>query len=257
MDVAKAGGRSVHLSSKLGHGKTQLKHMLATIHQPNFFPWLGFFDKVRRADVFILLDDVAYPRAGSGGMGSWANRVRLNIQGKAQWVGAPLKRLSLGAPIRDAVVDDSQPWRAKLVKTLITNYGRAANFSRAMPLIESLLFSGEANLAAFNAAAIARIAANLGLRPHFVAQSELPHSGKGTELLITLIKATGCDAYLAGGGAQGYQEDELFDTHSIRLEYQTFVPRPYGPPHSFIPGLSVLDYLMHDGRPLLEAFPGK
>ena len=33
---------------------------IVAIHQPNFFPWLGFFDKIRRADVFVFLDDVSY-----------------------------------------------------------------------------------------------------------------------------------------------------------------------------------------------------
>ena len=227
---------------------------LVAIHQPNFFPWLGYFDKIRRADYFVFLDAVDYPRAGSGGMGSWVNRVRLDIQGEARWVGAPLKRLPLGAPINHAVIDDSQPWRIKLIKTLTTNYSRAANYRRIVPLIERLVLSSETNLSAFNMAAIRAIAAHLGLAPRFVTQSELSCAGKGTELLVTLIKAVGCDGYLAGGGADAYQEDELFGAHSIRLIYQGFAPRPYRPPDRFIPGLSVLDYLMHDGRQLSEAF---
>jgi hypothetical protein len=228
--------------------------MLAAIHQPNFFPWLGFFDKIRRADVFILLDRVAYPRAGSGGMGSWTNRVRLAIQGEAHWIGAPLRRLALGAPVSEAIIDDTQPWRVKLIKTLNTNYRRAANFAPAMALIEPLIMTAETNLAGFNIRAIQAIAAHLQLSCRFVVQSELPHQGQATELLIALVKAAGCDAYLAGGGAGGYQQDKLFAANALSLVYQGFAPRPYGPTGSFIPGLSVIDYLMHDGRPLMAAF---
>ena len=35
------------------------------IHQPNYLPWIGYFDKMRTADVFVLLDAVQYPRARS------------------------------------------------------------------------------------------------------------------------------------------------------------------------------------------------
>jgi hypothetical protein len=233
------------------------RRMLAAIHQPNFFPWLGYFDKIRRADIFILLDQVAYPRAGSGGMGSWANRSLLNIGGEPRWVGAPVRRVPLGTPIRDVAIDDTQPWRTKLVRTLATYYNRAAHYSRAMRLIESLILARETNLAAFNAAVIRAIAVHLEIETRFVRQSDLTAEGHGTELLINLVKAVGCDAYLAGGGAGGYQEDHLFPAHSVELVYQNFAPRPYGPADRFVPGLSVIDYLMHDGRPLAEAFQEK
>jgi hypothetical protein len=229
--------------------------VLAAIHQPNFFPWLGFFDKIRRADVFIFLDGVAYPRSGSSGMGSWTNRAQVRIQGEARWIGAPLRRLPSGASIAEARIDDAQPWRTKLIKTLVANYRRAKNFEGAMALIEPLVFQTETNLAAFNIEAIRRIAAHLRLESRFVSQSSLAHEGSATELLISLVKAAGCDAYLAGGGAAGYQRDELLAEAKLRLVYQGFVPLPYGQPETFLPGLSVIDFLVNDGRPLAEAFP--
>ena len=65
-------------------------------------------------------------------------------------------------------------------------------------------------MAAFNIAAITAIAACLGLSSRFVRQSSLPYSGSATELLISLVNAVGGSAYLAGGGAAGYQDDALF-----------------------------------------------
>jgi hypothetical protein len=225
---------------------------LVAIHQPNFFPWLGYFDKIRRADVFIFLDAVDYPRAGSGGMGSWTNRVRIAVQNEARWITCPVRRVPLGRPIREVAIDDRQPWRLKLIKTLRANYGRAARFESAMSLIEPLIMHNEGNLATANIAAIKAIAAHLGLATRFVRQSDLTYEGKATELLIALVRAVGGTGYLSGGGAAGYQQEQLFRQDGVELVFQAFSPKPYGPTDTFIPGLSVIDYLMRDGRRLLE-----
>ena len=102
-------------------------------------------------------------------------------------------------------------------------------------------------------AAIERISAWLGLDVHFCKQSELSHEGAATSLLISLVRACGGDAYLAGGGASGYQDDGLFAESGIDLVFQRFVPTPYGDRRRWLPGVSVIDYLMHDGRPLADA----
>ncbi|RYE29208.1 MAG: wbmP [Hyphomicrobiales bacterium] len=227
--------------------------MLVAIHQPNFFPWMGYFDKIRRADVFIFLDAVDYPRAGSGGMGSWCNRVQVNIQEEARWVTCPLKRATLGTPINAIAIDDGQPWRAKLLRTLDANYRKAAHYHHAMALLEPLIVSPNNNLATFNIAAIQAIAHYLGMETRFVRQSSLSGEGRATDLLISLVRAVDGQAYLAGGGAGGYQQDEAFAAARMDLVYQGFEPRSYGKETKFIAGLSIIDYLMHDGRPL-DAF---
>lgn len=228
---------------------------LVAIHQPNFFPWLGYFDKIRRADAFVFLDAVDYPRSGSGSMGSWSNRVRLAVQGEARWVNCPVQRMPLGSPISDAIIDDRQPWRDKLLKTLDANYRRAPGYAATLALIEPLIRLAETNLATFNIQAIKAIAGHLGATTRFLRQTELMHSGSSTSLLVSLVNAAGGDAYLAGGGARGYQENHVFADGAVRLVMQGFTPRPYGDHARFIPGLSIIDYLMWDGRPLAEAFP--
>jgi hypothetical protein len=228
--------------------------MLVAVHQPNFFPWLGYFDKIRRADAFVFLDEVAYPRKGSGGMGSWVNRVQLCVQGAARWVTCPVKRVQLGTPILAVEIDDGQAWRTKLQKTLAANYGRATFFDETMTFLRPLIENPESNLAELNMAAIQAIAARLGVATQFRRQSDLRYEGAATSLLISLVREMGGDSYLAGGGAGGYQEDEAFKDAGIKLVYQRFVPHPYGNLARFLPGLSIIDYLMHDGRPLEEAF---
>lgn len=222
--------------------------MICAIHQPNFFPWLGYFDKIQKADVFVFLDEVQYPKSGSGS-GSWVNRVKIDIQGAAKWVGCPLQHKHGSFPIRQAEIDETQPWRKKLLRTLEMNYKRAPAYTEAMALLTPLITYSAENLADFNIRAIRSLSAYFGMSSEFVCQSELSVSGHATELLIAITKKVGADSYLCGGGAAGYQDDELFIASGVKLVYQNFVPRPYGPEARFLPGLSIIDYLMYGLEP--------
>jgi hypothetical protein len=215
--------------------------MICAIHQPNFFPWLGYFDKIRRADVFVFLDEVAYPKSGKG---SWINRVRVDVQGRPTWFGCPVRRPPGTQSIRNVEIDDAQPWRRKLLRTLEVNYKSAPGFARAIELLQPLLDYPTGRLAQFNEHSVRSIAAALGLECRLVRQSQLAVVGTGTRLLIEIVKAVGADAYLCGSGAAGYQEDALFAPSGIELVYQNFAARPYRDPESLLPGLSVIDYLM-------------
>ena len=217
--------------------------MICAIHQPNFFPWLGYFDKIRRADVMIFLDDVAYPRSGSG-MGSWSNRVKIAVQGRAHWIGCPLRRYS-GVKMIHEIVIGRGPWREKIRRTLDINYRRDPGYASTIEIVDPLLNFETDSLVEYNINAVTTLAVALGLTTtKYYKQSEMGVTGASTQLLVDLVRSARCDAYLAGGGAGGYQEDDLFSANGVELIYQNYSPAPYGPPETFIPGLSVIDYLM-------------
>jgi hypothetical protein len=220
---------------------------LVAIHQPNFFPWLGYFDKIAQSDFFVFLDEVNFPKH------SWVNRVRLNIQHEARWTTCPVRRATWRGSIAGVEIDDDKPWRDKLLKTLDANYRRAARFTETMALIEPLIRSNVTRLADFNISAVTAIARELRIATTLLRQTELPHAGASNDLLASLVKAAGGDTYLIGGGADDYHDVTKFEAAGLRVLRQDFVHSPYGPTGHFIPGVSVIDYLMHDGRPLGSA----
>ncbi|MEM8915344.1 MAG: WbqC family protein [Pseudomonadota bacterium] len=218
---------------------------VCAIHQPNFFPWLGFFDKIHRADVFVLLDDVDYPRAGSGGMGSWTNRVKVNVQGQAKWVGCPIDKASSGGAIQQVRISPDPHWKRKLIRTLAMNYKRASRFNDAMTLLEPIIDCDLELISDYNINAIEKVSDALAINTKLVRQSSLGTQQSSTDLLIEICRHVGAGAYLAGGGAGGYQEDEKFSEAGLDLVEQNFAPFKYGDETDFIAGLSVIDFLMH------------
>jgi hypothetical protein len=215
---------------------------ICAIHQPNFFPWLGYFDKIARSDVFVFLDSVKYPRAGSGGMGSYSNRVKIAQNQEAVWFGAPVSKKSSSGLICEARFAD-QPWREALLNKLKVFYRKAPAAKDMLAIIEPLLLNETESLSEFNISSIVAISQALGQRTKFIRQSELATTKASTELLIEIVQGVDATTYLAGGGAGGYQEDDQFACANIDLVYQNFSPMPYGDPTHFIPGLSIIDYL--------------
>ena len=92
--------------------------MIVTIHQPNFAPWTGYFDKMTKADVFVLLDTVPFTKGG------FQNRVKIKGPGGPQWLTIPVHTKGrLGQLTRDVETNELKPWRGDHVKTLQTLYG--------------------------------------------------------------------------------------------------------------------------------------
>ena len=99
---------STGVEQVLGHVAT-----LVAIHQPNFLPWLGYFDKIARADVFVMLDSVQFAKTG----GTWSNRVQMLVGGQATWLTMPIVRSYHGVrTYRQMEIDEEQSWRKKLLE---------------------------------------------------------------------------------------------------------------------------------------------
>jgi hypothetical protein len=220
---------------------------IVAIHQPNFLPWLGYFDKIARADIFILLDNVQFPKTG----GTWINRVQMAVHDAPAWVTVPIKRAYHGTRlIREMEINNDIPWQVKLLKTIQINYGRAPYFSVVYPFVADLIEQQYGLLSEFNICSIKRVMEKLGFETSkLVLGSDLAVDGSATQLLINLTKSVGSNAYLAGGGAGGYQEDRLFADQGVKLVSQNFQHPSYPQfnTQKFVPGLSIVDVLMNCG----------
>ncbi len=220
---------------------------IVAIHQPNFFPWLGYFDKISRADLFIVLDHVQFPKKG----GTYSNRVQLVVNGQAAWLTMPIVRAYHGfRRINEIQIDNTQPWRTGVLKTIQMNYSHTPFFKLIFPFLAELVNNPTDSLVEYNLSAINSLAASLGIdTSKSILSSTLSVEGHATDLLVSIVKAVGGTTYLCGGGAPRYQQDEKFAEAGIELVYQNFRHPVYRQRNTqeFIPGLSIIDALMNCG----------
>ena len=223
-----------------------MENKICAIHQPNFFPWLGYFHKIKHSDVFVILDDVQHPKKG----GTWLNRVAINVKGEKAWLTAPIVRQSGLWKVNETEFQKSN-WRDKLIRTLQVNYAKCSFYNEYSDLIYKLIRFPSDNLVEYNVNAISQICNILliDFNEKAVYQSGLATNSNATELLIELVKKVDATTYLCGGGADGYQEDEKFLEKGVQLEYQYFQHPEYNQAtnENFVSGLSIIDALFNVG----------
>lgn len=220
--------------------------MNVVILQPSYVPWRGYFDQIRRADLFIFYDDVQYDKHG------WRNRNQIKTAQGKQWLTIPVhtKGVTEGIPIKDVRIDWSKPWAKNHLKTLTISYNRSPCFKNYLPLLESLYGRQDVYLADFTIATTIALSHELGINStRFLRSSELPEvHGLKTERLIQILKKVGAAHYISGPSARDYIEPEKFAEAGITLEYMEYnypeYPQLYPP---YDPFVSILDLLFMVG----------
>lgn len=217
--------------------------MKLAAHQPQYLPWLGFFDKMDRVDRFVLLDVVQYRK------NEWQNRNRIRTPDGWQWLTVPV-HYRFPMSIREVMLDDEDVrWRRKHREALRIHYARSPFRAALLPALEDLLDEPHDNLAALNVRMVRLLAGLLGARTPISLASEVPGLPEGADArLIALCRHFGCSDYLAGAGGADYMDMESYRRAGVRVGFQDFrhpvYPQAYP---GFEPHLSAVDLLLNCG----------
>ncbi|HAH50368.1 MAG TPA: hypothetical protein DCL80_03540 [Balneola sp.] len=230
--------------------------MIVTIHQPDFMPWFGFFNKINRADKWVLLDHTENnPREAA----FWGRRVKILINGEPQWLSItldkPKEKGVVGIPINEMTINTQNPkLLSKNRKTIHLAYKKAPYFEQFVYLIDNYFDSNELSMMKRNMAFITEVMNVLGINTEIVKSSSMEIDSSSTQLLVDIVKHENGNSYLCGTGAGGYQDDALFEKNNIELLYNEFNHPEYEQLRSdvFHPGLSIIDMLFMKGDEFIK-----
>jgi hypothetical protein len=212
--------------------------------QPGYLPWLGYFDLMRSADVFVVYDDVQFDKHG------WRNRNRVKCEHGLQWLTVPVRHHGLGKPrILDVEVDSSKEWARKHVATIRQCYAHAPNLEPYASELEETLAMPWRRLVDLDLAVSALLAGWLEVEATIARSSEIGGGGSRSERLLGLCLGLGADRYRSGEAAREYLDVELFHRNGVEVEWQNLdhpvYPQQHGP---FVSHLSALDVILNCGE---------
>ena len=218
--------------------------MILSANQPYFFPFPGFFYKAYLSDIFVILDNVQFPRGTT-----WINRNRFKNDQGSLWMTVPVKKKGLGFQKIDAVrICYDGRWPKKHLESLKNAYSRAPYFKVHIGFLEALWSTKFEKLIDLNHRAIRYLMQQLKIETKVILSSELGIRSTGDKLLIEICEKMGASRFLIQSAAQKYLDADRFADAGIRLtqfkQPLLIYPQLWG---SFIPNLSALDLIFNCG----------
>lgn len=223
--------------------------MIVAAHQPHYIPWLGYLDKMAKADLFVVMDDLKF--AGR----NFHNRQRLKLVSGATWLTVPIAHGSATDRILDqriaAMCGNRAHWQWRHWRMLEVNYGHAPYFATYADELHHVFTRPWKNLIDLDLHMLELARRWFDIRTPIVRSSQLRLAGTRTDRLVDLCKRVGASAYLTGsGGSTQYLDAEQVGRAGIRLIWQHFDHPEHEqryPSTGFTPRLGFLDLLLNCG----------
>lgn len=220
--------------------------MIVSIMQPAYLPWLGYFDRLARSDLHIVLDSVPL---GHQNRTNFTCRNRVRTVNGASWLTVPVRKGSDLEPIDNVVLADDAGWPRKHWETLRHAYGRTAHWHALSEALSGCYATAWTQLAPLLHDSTTRLSALLGVHTPTQRASALGVTGSKSALILSICRAVGATTYLSGPFGRDYLDGVAFADAGIAIAYHDYAHPAYsqGAHAEFLPYLSVVDLLAHCG----------
>lgn len=211
------------------------------VMQPYLFPYLGYFQLINAVDTFVIYDDVNFIVRG------WINRNNILVNGQAHLISIPLVKASQNRIISDTALDPDTKWKARLLKTVEAAYRKAPEFEKVFPLFIDLLNDSCEGVSDLNYQAIKAVCDYLSINTTIIQSSSVYQNGnlKGQHRVLDICLQNNAQVYINPIGGKEIYDRTVFTDKEIEICFLKTQFSPYPQFNfEFIPGLSILDYLM-------------
>ena len=215
-------------------------------HQPNYIPYLGFFDKMVQSDIFVINDDSQFSK------GDYHNRNRIRIDKGWKWLTVPVEMAKM--PINtikiknEVLTPKGLTWAEDHLNNVWLHYKDTPFYSTYEGELQQIYGAEYESLVDVNMAVIEFLRHAFGIDTRVVFTSEMGCPSKSTQRLVEIVQALDGDVYLSGPGARAYLDLSLFDRAGIKVVFQEFKHPTYGQRYpGFEPNMGAIDALFNTG----------
>ncbi|MFA9462560.1 WbqC family protein [Thiohalorhabdus methylotrophus] len=227
--------------------------MIVSINQPAYLPWLGYFDRIAKSDLHIVLDHVQFEK------NSMVPRNKIRTPQGWTWLTVPVltKGRSSEATIQDIGVNNQASWGKKHWKALQANYARAPHFAPHKSFFEDVFQETWEQLFPLLERTNGYLMDAFNISTPLVRSSELRPKERKSELVLELCKKVEATTYISGPFGREYLNLPAFEAAEIEVVFHDYPHPEYNQVFDgFEPYMSAIDLLFNygpDSRGVLDS----
>ncbi|AKB62442.1 WbqC family protein [Methanosarcina mazei] len=220
--------------------------MIVAIHQPNYLPYLGFFDKMMKADIFVIYDDAQFNKE------DFQHRNKIRIYHGWKWLTVPVEKKPIPIneiKIRNEITTKNIKWSDAHIKYIEDEYKKSDYYLTYKTDLEKIYRKSYGKLIDLNMEIISYLKDAFDIDTKIIFSSKFGFESTSTQKLIDIVEALEGDTYLSGSGGRNYLEISLFKNRGIEVNFQDFKHPIYRQTYrDFIPNMSAIDALFNTGK---------
>ena len=219
--------------------------MIVSINQPAYLPWIGYFHRIYRSDVHIVLDNVQFEK------NSMINRNKIRNLNSWEWLTVPVKTKNKfkKLDIKNLEIDNNTRWRSKHLKKIIFNYSKTKYFKEHENFFKKIYEKEWLKLFPLTQFINEYIIDVLKINTKIIYASELDPKLSKSEMILELCKKVGAKKYISGPFGRDYLNKKDFDNNGIIIEFHNYIHPIYSQAHSgFEQNMSIIDLLFNHGN---------
>lgn len=218
--------------------------MIVSGHQPNYLPYLGFFDKIKKSDVFIVGDDAQFNYK------DYHHRNRIRIKEGWKWLTIPVvkefKPIS-EIKIKNDVEIKGVSWSEKHFLEIQKEYKKSPYFSCYESEIQRIYMIKYTKLIDLNINLIHFLLKCFDINTKIVFASDFKSDARSSIKIVEMINEIGGDTYLSGFGGKNYLDLSQFG--DIKVEFQDYKHPIYKQCYDgFEANMAAIDALFNVGK---------
>ena len=224
--------------------------MKVAIHQPNFIPWIGLFDKINAVNKFIVFDHVQATRGKS-----WLNRNKIVFKNELRWLSIPIRKKNYQL-IKDVEINYDSDFIKSHLGIIKQEYYKTPNFSYFFDFFSELYNKKHKYIKDLNMSIIRFFCDELRIETEFILSSDIIDKNKyiqnlsGNDLVLELCKIVGSTTYLSGTGCKDFILPNTFKKQNIKFIFQKTNFNEYSSENG--EQLSILDHSFRKGLSKIE-----